>query len=367
MTEPTQTTASHTSADETTQVPALKKPRPAPAAVAVAGAATPAAEPGLFPLHYADLTVLPNVRTGKLNRGKLEELAHSIRDVGQLEPVKVRKSPPGAVTPYELVFGQRRRAAVELNALKHGGDGMLRCEITTASDEDIPFLQLIENLQREDMTDGDKATALANLKAQRGLTLKALGERVSLSERQVRTYVLIGEAPPFIRAYGGVVEVQVKVKDANGKPATREDGTPKAEDRELPGLSLDKLLLLIKLYDELAQKDERFADAPGYKPQAEKAVRSMAQRAAVHEWTKAQLQTQVQQRLVGGRGADEKNDAGPPPASSVFRINAETIRIDLKHIDKLSVAERRAMAAQLHAALVKLGPDYFTAVELRGP
>jgi len=89
----------------------------------------------------------------------IDELAASIAEHGQLEPVRARP----ALTaehgkPYELVFGYRRYAAAAQLGLP-----TLRCEVCEVSDEELPLIQLAENLPRESMTPIQVARALEQL------------------------------------------------------------------------------------------------------------------------------------------------------------------------------------------------------------
>ncbi len=306
------------------------------------------------------LKVIKNVRT-TLDKKGIEQLAHSIRIEGQLSPIVVQKLDDDS---YGIVFGHRRHAAIALNAAKYSGDGLIRCSVrNNISADDLPFVQLAENMQREDMRDSETALTLAQLKTDRNMSIKELAARVSLSERQVRTYVDIGLAPDFIRGFLDVVEVNAKVKDETGKPSLSPDGSPVTEIRHLAGLSMDKVAFLIKHHAELADAEALFIKTtPAYKPKAEKQIRALAQQCAAGEWTKQQLAERIKKLRSPGNTETHDADAERP----AYAITKQVIRLDIARIKALPQAERLAMAAALQAALVAMGADVFQSVDIRG-
>jgi len=95
----------------------------------------------------------------------LEELAQSIKAVGVMQPVVVRKRVGG----YELVAGERRWRAARLAGLDS-----IPAIVSDLDDAGAAQWAIIENLQREDLSPLERAAAL-----------KALGERFGLSHAQV--------------------------------------------------------------------------------------------------------------------------------------------------------------------------------------
>ena len=84
----------------------------------------------------------------------IAELAQSIRQVGLIQPLVVRKAPEGG---YELVAGERR-----LRAVKSLGMEKVTCIVEqSVQDESSAMMALIENLQREDLHYLEEAAAIA--------------------------------------------------------------------------------------------------------------------------------------------------------------------------------------------------------------
>jgi ParB family transcriptional regulator, chromosome partitioning protein len=99
----------------------------------------------------------------------LEELAASIRQLGLLQPVIVRRSAGG----YELVAGERRwRAAARA--------GLERVPAVVIDTDESGALEraLVENLQRADLNAIEEAAAYRQLMDDLGLTHEALAERL---------------------------------------------------------------------------------------------------------------------------------------------------------------------------------------------
>ncbi|BAS28876.1 ParB/RepB/Spo0J family partition protein [Limnochorda pilosa] len=105
----------------------------------------------------------------------LDSLARSFREVGQLQPVLVRR----AGNRYRLVAGERRwRAALQVGqreiqvlVLEEGS------EAARGADR---LLQLVENLQREDLDPLERATAIQELMKAEGLSQRAVAQRLGV-------------------------------------------------------------------------------------------------------------------------------------------------------------------------------------------
>jgi ParB family transcriptional regulator, chromosome partitioning protein len=91
----------------------------------------------------------------------LEELTASVRDVGVLQPIRVR--PRGE--RYEIIAGERRWRAASLAGL---GEVPV---VVVERDDDESFLEAVaENVHREDLSLIDRAEAIHRLRAASGLT-----------------------------------------------------------------------------------------------------------------------------------------------------------------------------------------------------
>ena len=106
----------------------------------------------------------------------ISELAESIKQHGVLSPIIVRPSGP----KYEIIAGERR-----LRAARQAGLKEIPAIIKKASDEDAKIISLIENIQREDLNDVDRAAALKELKVNLGSPWETIAKRLGLTKRRI--------------------------------------------------------------------------------------------------------------------------------------------------------------------------------------
>ncbi|SFL74528.1 chromosome segregation DNA-binding protein [Gracilibacillus orientalis] len=121
----------------------------------------------------------------------LEELKESVLEHGILQPLIVRKSIRG----YEIVVGERRyRAAKEANL------GTIPVIIKELTDEQMMELALLENIQREDLTPIEEATAYDRLINELGTTQDQLAKRLGKSRSHIANLVRLLSLPQDVMA-----------------------------------------------------------------------------------------------------------------------------------------------------------------------
>lgn len=120
----------------------------------------------------------------------ISELAESIKEQGVLSPIIVR--PVG--DKYEIIAGERRFKAAGQAGLKE-----IPALIRKVSNGDARIISLIENIQREDLNDIDRASALRDLKVNLGSPWKAIAKRLGLSKRRVLDLVGLLDLPEEIK------------------------------------------------------------------------------------------------------------------------------------------------------------------------
>ena len=114
----------------------------------------------------------------------LDELADSIKQVGLLEPIIVR---PINSDTYEVVVGERRYRAAQ-----QAGLDMVPTIIRDYSDAEVMELNLIENVQREDLSAVEKARVCKQLRdifPERYPTWEKVAEKVSVDFETVKSWV----------------------------------------------------------------------------------------------------------------------------------------------------------------------------------
>lgn len=121
----------------------------------------------------------------KFDRTKLEELARSIQERGQHQPVTVEPDGKG----YLLVMGERRLRAHQLL-----GKTTIQAYVRARSNHNgrERFLDaLVENDQREDMTAMDRARAYQTLQDEYGMTAREISKKTGRSETIIGNYLLL--------------------------------------------------------------------------------------------------------------------------------------------------------------------------------
>jgi len=131
---------------------------------------------GMINIPIGKISANPNQPRKTFNEETITELADSIKEHGVLNPIIVR--PSGK--KYEIIAGERRYRAAVLNELKE-----IPAIIKKVTDDDAKIISLIENIQREDLNDVDRAAALRELKVNLGSPWEEIAKRLGLTKRRV--------------------------------------------------------------------------------------------------------------------------------------------------------------------------------------
>lgn len=107
---------------------------------------------------------------------ELENLAHSIRTNGLIQPLTVRKTAVG----YELVAGERRLRACRLAGMK-----TVACIVSECTSAESAAMAMAENLQRSDLGVFEEAEGIRSLLASWGITQEEAAARLGMSQSAV--------------------------------------------------------------------------------------------------------------------------------------------------------------------------------------
>lgn len=152
---------------------------------------------------------LKKIRPNRLNPRldinilRLNDLADSIKQVGLLEPLIVRPIDNGA---YEVVVGERRYRASQQAGLK-----TVPALVRQYTDEEVIELNLVENIQREDLSAVEKGNSCRQLLEkypQRFGNLQTIANRVGVSAATVKTWVDLTKAPKEIQKMVAPAQVE---------------------------------------------------------------------------------------------------------------------------------------------------------------
>lgn len=106
-------------------------------------------------IEVKDIRTNPFQPRKVFDQEKLEELAHSIKENGLIQPIIVRKSP---IIGFELLAGERRFRASKIAGLE-----VVPAIIKELTDQEMMRQAIIENLQREDLNPIEEAISYQKL------------------------------------------------------------------------------------------------------------------------------------------------------------------------------------------------------------
>ena len=148
-------------------------------------------------LPVEDISPNPDQPRRVFSQPELEELAASIRALGVLQPLTVRRREG----QWELVAGERR-----LRAAKLAGLSQVPCLSVQVDSQSSSLLALVENVQRRDLDFWEEALALRQILDTYHLSQEELARRVGRSQSAVanklRLLKLPDEALALLRAHG---------------------------------------------------------------------------------------------------------------------------------------------------------------------
>ena len=166
-------------------IPTQADPTPTAPAIAAADATAVFAE---LPID----AIVPNPRQPRtvFDEEALAELVHSIREIGLLQPIVVRRTPAG----YELVAGERR-----LRASREAGLAAIPAIIRQTEDDALLRDALLENLHRANLNALEEAAAYQQLLADFGCTQDELAQRIGRSRPQVSNTLRLLRLPADVQ------------------------------------------------------------------------------------------------------------------------------------------------------------------------
>ena len=159
---------------------------------------------GLVPVPgatFAELPVeiiVPNPRQPRqvFDEDDITELAASIKEVGLLQPIVVRRvdDEEGRAESYELVMGERR-----LRAAKEAGLKTIPAVVRYTEDQDLLRDALLENLHRVQLNPLEEAAAYHQLLEDFDCTHAELSKRIARSRSQISNTLRLMKLPPLVQ------------------------------------------------------------------------------------------------------------------------------------------------------------------------
>lgn len=121
----------------------------------------------------------------------LRELASSIKELGVIQPITVRKT---SFNKYQLISGERR-----LRASKIAGLQTIPAYVRLANDQESLEMALVENIQRQDLDPIEIALSYQRLIDEVKLTQEQMSERVGKKRSTISNYLRLLKLDPIIQ------------------------------------------------------------------------------------------------------------------------------------------------------------------------
>ena len=174
-------------------------------------------------IELSQISPNPDQPRTTFDEDALDELATSIKELGIIQPLSLRKMGPNS---YQIIAGERRyRAALR------AGLTSVPAYIRTVNDTELTEMALIENIQREDLNAIEIALTFKKLIDQYNLTQERLSERIGKKRATIANFLRLLKLP---------AEVQLGLRDKR---------VDMGHARAL--LSIEKPSLQLKLYNEI--------------------------------------------------------------------------------------------------------------------
>ncbi|HLS61074.1 MAG TPA: nucleoid occlusion protein [Virgibacillus sp.] len=125
------------------------------------------------------------------NEERIEELAQTIQTHGMIQPIIVREIEEDR---FEIIAGERRWRAVQSLEWDH-----ISAIIREMNNTETASVALIENLQREELTVIEEASAYAQLIELHSLTQEALAQRLGKSQSTIANKLRLLKLPDEVR------------------------------------------------------------------------------------------------------------------------------------------------------------------------
>jgi ParB family transcriptional regulator, chromosome partitioning protein len=196
--------------------------------------------------------VNPRQPRRRFSESALEELANSIREMGVLQPLLVRKTDRG----LELIAGERR-----LRAAKGAGLAQVPVLVRASTDLDQLEVALVENLQRQDLNPIEEAQGYSRLSTEFALTQEEIAKKVGKERSTVSNLLrLLQLSPPVQEMLSagtlsmGHARALLPLEDARRQETL-------AQRIEKEGLSVRQVESLVRTMTKPTSSKRRAADA----------------------------------------------------------------------------------------------------------
>lgn len=145
----------------------------------------------IFEVKLDLIDVNPYQPRTKFDEEELDELTESIKQLGIIQPITLRKLDNDR---YQIISGERR-----VRASKSAGKTTIPAYVRTANDQEMLLMGLVENIQRSDLDPIDIAISYQRLIDECNLTQENLGDRVGKKRSTVTNFLRLLNLPDEIQ------------------------------------------------------------------------------------------------------------------------------------------------------------------------
>lgn len=198
-------------------------------------------------IRLSDIVPNPTQPRTEFDEAALDELANSIRQLGLIQPITVKRSGD----KYIIISGERRWRASERAGLE-----VLPAYIREVDDTTLHAMALVENIQREDLNAIEISLGMRRLVEECGLTQEALAERLGKKRSTVANYLRLLNLPEEIQfaIKGGLISMGHAKAIASVESRSKQLSLLKRCVKS--NLSVRQLEELVRLASEKRQKVE---------------------------------------------------------------------------------------------------------------
>lgn len=145
----------------------------------------------IIELELDVIEINPFQPRSNFNEESLRELATSIKELGVIQPITVRKM---EFNKFQLISGERR-----LRASKLAGLAVIPAYIRIANDNESLVMALVENIQRHDLDPIEIALSYQRLIDEIQLTQEQMSDRVGKKRSTITNYLRLLKLDPIIQ------------------------------------------------------------------------------------------------------------------------------------------------------------------------
>ena len=146
---------------------------------------------GIDEIELSKIEANPFQPRTKFDEESLKELAESIKEIGLIQPITLRKI---ADNKYQIIAGERRFRAAQLAGMES-----IPAFIRKAKDEGMLEMALVENIQREDLDSIEIAVSYQRLLEELEFTQEELSTRVGKKRSTIANYLRLLKLPAVIQ------------------------------------------------------------------------------------------------------------------------------------------------------------------------